>query len=160
MSSRSEHVTRARIWEILSLRQNHPNSELEIGFLVLQHPSILSRQLLFWMRRRYVVPSARGLSELVSPNFLDFGHSMTGLHPAFMTDAGTGYLQSNFSVRCSNCSQEITKDSLAVRKLAEDLTRANDSSNRKYLASAFLSFSLRCDTHNLIEELYTPLQTH
>ncbi|KAJ7683221.1 hypothetical protein B0H17DRAFT_1074432 [Mycena rosella] len=46
----------------------------------------------------------------------------------YMTESGTGYLQQGFAVRCvsEECSFEITKDTLALRKLASDLTRQDD----------------------------------
>jgi len=53
-----------------------------------------------------------------------------------LTDEGTGYLQANFTVNCrtTGCqSPPITKITLAVRKLAEDLVR-DDTTLRSYLA--------------------------
>ncbi|KAJ7488064.1 hypothetical protein FB451DRAFT_1025893 [Mycena latifolia] len=43
---------------------------------------------------------------------------------SYMTDTGTGYLQQSFMIRCprSICQFKITHDSLALRKLAEDLS--------------------------------------
>ncbi|KAJ7134285.1 hypothetical protein C8R44DRAFT_609591 [Mycena epipterygia] len=43
----------------------------------------------------------------------------------YMTDGGTGYLQQGFLMRCPNklCQFKITHDSLAVRKLALDLSQ-------------------------------------
>lgn len=41
-----------------------------------------------------------------------------------MTEEGTGYLQQNFTMKCINqaCSFEITRDTLGLRKLANDLS--------------------------------------
>jgi hypothetical protein len=53
-----------------------------------------------------------------------------------MTDEGTGYFQDKFTVKCGypGCkSPPVTKITLAVRKLAEDLVR-NDTTLRSYLA--------------------------
>jgi hypothetical protein len=58
------------------------------------------------------------------------------LVPVFMTSEGTGYLQEKFTINCGNVgcrSPPITKITLAVRKLAEDLVR-NDTTLRSYLA--------------------------
>ena len=42
--------------------------------------------------------------------------------PAYITSAGTGYAQQNFSHACSSCIFEITREKLAVAKLTIDLT--------------------------------------
>lgn len=55
---------------------------------------------------------------------------------AFVNNEGAGYFQDRFSVRCTSAgcnSPPITKDVLAVRKLAEDLVR-NDMTACSHLA--------------------------
>lgn len=43
-------------------------------------------------------------------------------HPAYISAAGTGYAQQNFSHSCPSCAFEITRERLAVAKLTIDLT--------------------------------------
>lgn len=52
-------------------------------------------------------------------------YTYTDCSLAYMTDGGTGYLQQGFLTRCPNklCQFKITHDSLALRKLALDLSQ-------------------------------------
>ena len=43
-------------------------------------------------------------------------------HLAYISAAGTGYAQQNFSHSCPSCAFEITREKLAVAKLTVDLT--------------------------------------
>lgn len=43
-------------------------------------------------------------------------------HPAYITAAGSGYAQQNFSHSCPSCAFEITRERLAVAKLTVDFT--------------------------------------
>jgi hypothetical protein len=45
--------------------------------------------------------------------------------PAYLTEKGTGYLQQGFAMECidEKCAFEITRDTLALRKLANDLAK-------------------------------------
>ncbi|KAF7294634.1 hypothetical protein MIND_01000000 [Mycena indigotica] len=47
------------------------------------------------------------------------------VYAPYMTEEGTGYLQEGFSIACSrdNCTCEITRDTLALRKFANDLAK-------------------------------------
>lgn len=46
----------------------------------------------------------------------------TYTHLAYITAAGTGYAQQNFSHSCPSCTFDITKERLAVAKLTVDFT--------------------------------------
>ncbi|KAJ6606211.1 hypothetical protein DFH09DRAFT_1017165 [Mycena vulgaris] len=47
------------------------------------------------------------------------------VYAPYMTEAGTGYLQQSFAIQCisAECSFEITRETLALRKLANDAAR-------------------------------------
>jgi hypothetical protein len=60
---------------------------------------------------------------------------------ALMTSEGTGYFQEKFSVNCGNKACEsppITKITLAVRKLVDDLIR-NDTVEEKMTLRSYLA---------------------
>ncbi|KAJ7491083.1 hypothetical protein FB451DRAFT_1349431 [Mycena latifolia] len=58
------------------------------------------------------------------------------VYAPYMTEAGTGYLQQGFMIQCSReeCSFEITKETLALRKFANDLARQDLGRLADYLA--------------------------
>ncbi|KAJ7448314.1 hypothetical protein FB451DRAFT_1053890 [Mycena latifolia] len=60
----------------------------------------------------------------------------TAVRASYMTDTGTGYLQQNFMIRCPTfiCQFEITHDSLALRKLARDLSTHGPTEQQGFLA--------------------------
>jgi hypothetical protein len=71
------------------------------------------------------------------------------LFQVLINSKGTGYFQEKFTLNCMfpRCPP-ITKTTLAVRKLAEDLVR-NDATLRSYLAYVFHVFALHfyCECH-------------
>ncbi|KAJ7119045.1 hypothetical protein C8R44DRAFT_625746 [Mycena epipterygia] len=58
------------------------------------------------------------------------------VYAPYMTEDGTGYLQQGFTIPCisEKCSFEITRDTLALRKLAHDLARVDTGNACDYLA--------------------------
>ncbi|KAJ7815615.1 hypothetical protein B0H14DRAFT_2375202 [Mycena olivaceomarginata] len=61
---------------------------------------------------------------------------------AYMTEEGTGYLQS-FFMECGKCTFEITRDTLALRKLASDLAKRVTGKN----SSELLAGTVRTPTN-------------
>ncbi|KAJ7700855.1 hypothetical protein B0H17DRAFT_925014 [Mycena rosella] len=58
------------------------------------------------------------------------------IYAPYMTEAGTGYLQQGFMIQCisEKCSFEITKETLALRKFANDLARQDKDQLADFLA--------------------------
>lgn len=61
--------------------------------------------------------------------------------PAYLTDTGTGYLQSNFEAVCPGCKFSFKKENLAVLKFARDLVldHRNSRDKQKYGLGVYLA---------------------
>ncbi|KAJ7778735.1 hypothetical protein DFH07DRAFT_730681 [Mycena maculata] len=59
------------------------------------------------------------------------------VYAPYMTEEGTGYLQQGFKIPCTKteCAFEITREGLAMRKLAKDLAKLATGKAPDYLAS-------------------------
>ncbi|KAH8831767.1 hypothetical protein DL96DRAFT_1459646 [Flagelloscypha sp. PMI_526] len=58
---------------------------------------------------------------------------------------GTGFLQKEFSAKCSTCNSTITRNHLVLRKLINDLSRESNSDLSHYLAGSLITARNTCD---------------
>lgn len=68
-------------------------------------------------------------------SILHFDYRLEPSSIAYLTKKGTGYLQTKFSMECPICISTNTKDTLAIRKLYDDLvSKKSTGGDRSFLA--------------------------
>ncbi|KAF8159172.1 hypothetical protein B0H34DRAFT_392677 [Crassisporium funariophilum] len=114
---------------------NHP----QIDDLLFAEPSFDRTQN--WNERTSIPFDYLECTSTLQERKLTCNRCLTEIHAPLMNSSGTGYLQKHFTIRCpkSGCySGNITKERLALRKLAECLS-ASGSLESSHLAGTVFS---------------------